>query len=117
MVKKCFYCGSFNVVKNGLRGLKQMYKCKDCSKQFIGDERRNKPQVKTDSIEGKQTIMQFTIKYKVSERTIRRDLRGMRFVHSVAKYKDVTVQLDTTYWGRNFGLMVIKDALRNKPMA
>lgn len=22
--------------------------------------------------------------------------------------------MDTTYWGRNFGLMVIKDALRNK---
>lgn len=26
----------------------------------------------------------------------------------------MTVQLDTTYWGRLFGLMVIKDALRNK---
>ena len=38
----------------------------------------------------------------------------MRFVHKIAKYKDVTIQLDTTYWGRNFGLMVIKDALRNK---
>ena len=24
------------------------------------------------------------------------------------------MQLDTTYWGRKFGLMVIKDALRNK---
>ena len=38
----------------------------------------------------------------------------MRFVHSIAKHKEITVQLDTTYWGRNFGLMVIKDALRNK---
>lgn len=39
---------------------------------------------------------------------------GIRFVQKISKNKDVTIQLDTTYWGRNFGLMVIKDALRNK---
>ena len=91
-----------------------MYKCKDCGKQFIGGNRRNKSQVITDYIEGKQTLRQLALRYDVSERTIRRDLTGMRFVHSISKYKDVTVQLDTTYWGRRFGLMVIKDALRNK---
>ena len=91
-----------------------MYKCKDCNKQFIGGKRRDKSQVITDYVEGKQTLVQLSAKYNVSERTIRRDLEGMRFVHSVAKYKEVTVQLDTTYWGRNFGLMVIKDVLRNK---
>lgn len=91
-----------------------MYKCKDCGKQFIGGKRRNKSQVITDYIEGKQTLRQLALRHDVSERTIRRDLTGMRFVHSISKYKDVTVQLDTTYWGRHFGLMVIKDALRNK---
>ena len=91
-----------------------MYKCKDCGKQFIGGNRRNKSQVITDYIEGKQTLRQLALRYDVSERTIRRDLTGMHFVHSISKYKDVTVQLDTTYWGRHFGLMVIKDALRNK---
>ena len=97
-----------------MRGRKQMYKCKDCGKQFIGGKRRNKSQVITDYIEGKQTLRQLALRYDVSERTIRRDLTGMRFVHSISKYKDVTVQLDTTYWGRHFGLMVIKDVLRNK---
>ena len=97
-----------------MRGRKQMYKCKDCGKQFIGGKRRNKSQVITDYIEGKQTLRQLALRYDVSERTIRRDLTGMRFVHSISKYKEVTVQLDTTYWGRHFGLMVIKDALRNK---
>lgn len=91
-----------------------MYKCKDCGKQFIGGARRNKSQVITEYIEGKQTLAQLAIKYNVSERTIRRDLEGMHFVHKIAKYKDVTIQLDTTYWGRNFGLMVIKDVLRKK---
>lgn len=91
-----------------------MYKCKDCGKQFIGGKRRNKSQVITDYIEGKQTLRQLALRYDVSERTIRRDLTGMRFVHSISKYKEVTVQLDTTYWGRHFGLLIIKDALRNK---
>ena len=86
----------------------------DCGKQFIGGKRRNKSQVITDYIEGKQTLRQLALRYDVSERTIRRDLTGMRFVHSISKYKEVTVQLDITYWGRHFGLMVIKDALRNK---
>ena len=91
-----------------------MYKCKDCNKQFIGGQRRDKSQIITDYVEGKQTLLQLASKYKVSERTIRRDLESMRFVRKKAKYKEVTVQLDTTYWGRRFGLMVIKDALRNK---
>lgn len=114
MVKKCFFCCSSNVVRNGRRGSSQMYKCKDCGKQFIGGKRRNKSQVITDYVEGKQTLQQLASKYKVSERTIRRDLENMRFVRKKARCKEVTVQLDTTYWGRRFGLMVIKDALRNK---
>lgn len=114
MIKKCFFCCSSNVVRNGRRGPSQMYKCKDCGKQFIGGKRRDKSQVITDYVEGKQTLQQLASKYKVSERTIRRDLENMRFVRKKARCKEVTVQLDTTYWGRRFGLMVIKDALRNK---
>ena len=114
MAKKCFYCGSRNVVHNGVRDGRQRYKCKDCNRRFTGGVHRDKSQVITDYIEGKQTLEQLASKYKVSERTIRRDLEGMRFVHKIAKHKEVTVQLDTTYWGRNFGLMVIKDVLRNE---
>ena len=53
-------------------------------------------------------------KYGVSVRTIERDLEGMRYVQKVSKDKSVVIQMDTTYWGRDFGLMVIKDAYRNK---
>lgn len=113
-LKKCFFCGSPNVVRNGLRGRRQLYKCKDCGRQFLGGKRRDKSQVITDYVEGKQTLDQLALKYGVSERTIRRDLEGMRYVQKISKYKQVTIQMDTTYWGRNFGLMVIKDALRGK---
>ena len=102
------------MIRNGRKNSKQLYKCKECGKLFLGGRRRNKVQVITDYVEGKQTLSQLAQRYRISERTIQRDLAGMRFVRKIAKVKDVTIQLDTTYWGRNFGLMVIKDALRNK---
>ena len=102
------------MIRNGRKNSKQLYKCKECGKQFLGGRRRNKVQVITDYVEGKQTLSQLAQRYRISERTIQRDLAGMRFVRKIAKVKDVTIQLDTTYWGRNFGLTVIKDALRNK---
>ena len=91
-----------------------MYKCKECGRRFSGGVRRDKSQVITDYVEGKQTINQLAAKYGVSSKTISRDLKGMRYVQKISKDKDVTIQMDTTYWGRNFGLMVIKDALRKK---
>ena len=100
------------MVRNGLRGRTQRYKCKDCGRRFDGGIRRDKVRVITDYIEGKQTLEQLAVKYGVNEKTIRRDLEGMRHVHKIAKHKDVTVQKDTTYWGRSFGLLVIRDALR-----
>lgn len=68
----------------------------------------------TDYVEGKQTLAQLALKYGVNEKTIRRDLEGMRYVQKISKYKHVTIQMDTTYWGRNFGLMVIYDAIRKR---
>lgn len=71
-----------------------------------------KSQVITGYVEGKQTLEQLAIKCGVNEKTIRRDLEEMRYVYKIAKYKEVTIQMDTTYWGRNFSFMVIRDALR-----
>lgn len=102
------------MVKNGVRDRKQQYKCKDCGRQFLGGIRRDKPQIISEYIEGKQTRKQLAAKYGVSVRTIERDLEGMRYVQKVSKDKSVVIQMDTTYWGRGFGMMVIKDAYRNK---
>lgn len=102
------------MVHDGLRGRTQRYKCKDCGRRFDGGRRRDKSQVITDYVEGKQTLDQLALKYGVNEKTIRRDLEGMRHVQKIAKYKQVAIQMDTTYWGRRFGLMVIFDAVRKR---
>ena len=102
------------MIKFGKRDRVQLYKCKECGRRFSGGIRRDKSQVITDYVEGKQTINQLAAKYGVSSKTISRDLKGMRYVQKISKDKEVTIQMDTTYWGRDFGLMVIKDALRKK---
>ena len=102
------------MVHNGLRGRTQRYKCKDCGRRFDGGIRRDKNQVITAYVEGKQTLGQLALKYGVNEKTIRRDLKGMRHVQKISKDKQVSIQMDTTYWGRRFGLMVIRDTTRGK---
>lgn len=92
------FCGSSEVVRNGIRGRKQLYKCKICGRRFSWGEGGIK--VITDYIEGKQTLAQLAAKYGVSEKTIRRDLKGMRYVQKISKDKHVIIQMDTTYWGR-----------------
>ena len=102
------------MIRFGKRDRAQLYKCKDCGRRFSGGIRRDKSQVITDYVEGKQTVDQLASKYGVSSKTISRDLGGMRYIQKISRDKEVTIQMDTTYWGRNFGLMVIKDALRKK---
>ena len=68
----------------------------------------------TDYIDNKQTLRQLSEKYSLSVRTVWSMLNGMRHVHVISKYKDVIINIDTTYWGRHFGLMIIKDTFRNK---
>ncbi len=81
---------------------------------ILGGIRRDKSQVISEYIEGKQTRKQLAAKYGVSVRAIERDLEGMRYVQKVSKDRSVVIQMDTTYWGRDFGMMVIKDMIIRK---
>ena len=114
MLKKMLFCGSTNVVRNGLRVRFQLYKCKDCGRKFRGGTRIEKLQVISDYVEENQTCRQLSEKYGVSARTISRYLSSMHHVQKVSKDRNVVVQMDPTYWECGFDLMVIKDALRNK---
>ena len=91
------------MIKFGKRDRVQLYKCKEFGHRFSEGIRRDKSQVITDYVEGKQTINQLAAKYGVSSKTISRDLKGMRYVQKISKDKEVTIQMDTTYWGPNHG--------------
>ena len=109
--KKCFYCGSNITKKNGLKNGIQRYKCHSCGKQFTGGFRATPSRLWQEYSECKQTYKQLSLKYQCSSRTIQR-LLDKAVVVPRTDFSDVAVVLmDTTYFGRNFGVMVFKNAL------
>jgi hypothetical protein len=60
---------------------------------------------------GKQTYLQLADKYACSVNTIRRKLDKSFPLFSKPEARSVIVLMDTTYWGRNFGVMLLKDAI------
>jgi len=60
---------------------------------------------------GKQTYSQLAIRYACSIKTIQRRLdRYTVNTITPTSVRKVVVLMDTTYWGRNFGTMLFKDA-------
>jgi hypothetical protein len=60
---------------------------------------------------GKQTYSQLASTYSCSIRTIQRNLDKHQIVEDEKIISPVIVLMDTTYWGRNFGVMLFKDAI------
>lgn len=68
------------------------YKCKACVRRFDDGIRRDKSQAITDYVEGKQTQEQLAENYGGRERTIRRNMKGMRYVRKTASHKDMATR-------------------------
>ncbi len=86
-----------------------MYKCQACGKQFIGGKRIIPEQLWKDYFEGKQTYSQLAKKYKCSKRTVQRKIDQYQVRTPQKVCRGVVVLIDTTYWGRDFGVMLFKD--------
>lgn len=88
-----------------------MYKCHACGRQFIGGARIEAEQIWNEFQKGKQTLLQLSFKYQCSKRTIQRKLDSHRISNPVKSPRNVIVLMDTTYWGRQFGVMLFKDSI------
>ena len=62
-------------------------------------------------VEGKQTYAQLAVKYGCSIRTIQRKIDAYVVSFTAPKAREVIVLMDTSYWGRNFGVMLFKDSI------
>ncbi len=87
----------------------QRYKCSLCGKQFIGGHRLNNEKIWEEYSLGKQTYSQLAKRYNCSIRTIQRRIDSIEIKKTISKPRKVIVLMDTTYWGRNFGVMLFKD--------
>jgi hypothetical protein len=89
----------------------QQYKCIACGRQFGGGIRLNSQQIWEEYIEGKQTYHQLAIKYNCSIKTIQRRIDSITTERETTFRDTVNVLMDTTYFGRKFGVMVFKDSI------
>jgi len=88
----------------------QRYKCYSCGKQFSYTKRFRAPLLWEEYTFGKQTYAQLSAKYGVCIKTIQRHLDKFCIQATLKTSRAVVILMDTTYWGRNFGVMLFKDA-------
>lgn len=81
-----------------------------CKSVFTGGKQISIDILWDEYARGKQTYIQLANKYNCSKRTIQRKLDLYQETKAEVVPKKVIVLMDTTYWGRNFGLMLFKDA-------
>jgi hypothetical protein len=101
-------------VKNGFKLQRQRYLCKSCGKQFTFRQHIDFQLLYNDYVFGKQTLKQLSQKYKISISTVQRKLALVHSTRIISSSKNVIVLMDTTYWGRKFGVVVMKDARTGK---
>ena len=116
--KKCPECGSSKTKKNGQRNGVQLYKCIVCNHQFQGGSKVSIDELWEAYMNGKQTIRELASLYHVSPSSIKRRLRK---ITKIWQQPDLTgmsgfVHIDATYWGRNWGIILVLDNATNKPL-
>lgn len=60
---------------------------------------------------GKQTYAQLAKKYNCCIKTIQRKIDAVKANNNRKEPRKIVVLMDTTYWGRGFGVMLFKDGL------
>lgn len=104
-IKKCPYCDSSEVKKNGLRNHVQHYKCKCCKRQFQNSHKISVEDVWHEYLELKQTMSEIAKRHHISVSTVKRILRQeivtweQPLLWGYAGY----VHMDATYWGHTWG--------------
>jgi hypothetical protein len=88
--------------------------CKSCGKQFVFRKTIDNELLYKEYVFGKQTLKQLSNKHKISVSTIQRKFSFIRSIRIISSSKDVIVLMDATYWGRNFGVLVMKDSRTGK---
>ena len=81
-----------------------------CGRQFVDRKTIDANILYDDYLFGKQTIRQLSVRYKISESTVRRKLSSKRSARLISRDKDVVVLMDATYCGKSFGVVVMKDS-------
>lgn len=114
---RCQVCGSTHTKKNGVRKGVQLYKCQDCGYQFRAGRDVSEQDLWNAYQQEKQTVKELSVRYGMSVSTIKRRLHYIKREWKQPLLSgEGYVHLDTTYWGRGFGVLLALDSLTGKPL-
>ncbi|HOU46536.1 MAG TPA: hypothetical protein PLL99_01960 [Chitinophagales bacterium] len=82
-----------------------------CGRSFVGGLRVKSENILTEYLLGKQTYTQLAEKYNCSNKTIQRKIDQSSAQQNRTFPSQVNVLMDTTYFGKSFGVMVFKDSI------
>lgn len=107
---RCPYCASLGTKKKGKQSGKQRYGCNDCGKRFQIKQTDTKLVNKlwNDYTHQKQTLTELADKYQKSHVWIRNKLDKATAVISDMTPQETVLLVDTTFWGRRYGVMVFR---------
>jgi len=97
--------------KNGFVHGKQHYRCYVCGRQFLSGKRVDLDELWSLYSSGKQTYVQLAERFGCSTKTIQRRLDKVPVAKRDEFSSLAVVIMDTTYFGRGFGVMVFKNSL------
>jgi len=107
---RCPHCASLRTKKKGKQSNRQRYGCKDCGKRFQLERRENKVtnEIWNAYTRQKQTLRELADLYGKSHIWIRNQLDRVEIPTSDIKSQPTVIIADTTFWGRQYGVMVFR---------
>ena len=102
------------MIRKGQRNGSTYWYCNDCKRYSSGCKKPSQESIFNRYSQGTFTIKQLSEEFGVSPSSVKRKLKNYtsnKIEHSPRK---VVVPMDTTYWGRNFGLVLFMDAQRHQ---
>lgn len=98
----------------GKVGQKQRFYCTKCKRTFIDKIALNSEQIWYEYSQRKLTLEQLAQDYNCSTRTIQRHLQKAQKAQIQAYPNTVNVVMDTTYFKRRFGVLVLLDSMTHQ---
>lgn len=109
--KKCPHCGASEVIRKGQKRGSSYWYCHACGRYFVGRRKVGQADIQSYYLTGRYTLRQTAQHFGVSLSTVQRRLRDLPVANVAPRQGcDVVLQMDTTYWGRGFAVVIFMDA-------
>lgn len=102
------------MIRKGTRNGASYWFCHSCKHYFSGRSRVASSAVYRYYAQGTYTIAQIAERLGISCSTVKRRMKNFPLSSTSIAPRTVALQMDTTYWGRNFGVVLFMDVATHR---